>query len=116
MRSPEINTPRLLLRVPDERDFPGWRVFHADAITMQHLGGVQDEADAWRSLAGMVGVWQLRSFGMFSVIDRASGRWAGRVGPWEPHLWPVQEVGWGIARCFEGRGYALEAADRKSVV
>ena len=77
---------------------------------MEHLGGVQHEADAWRSFASMVGAWELRPAAMFSVIEKASGEWIGRIGPWTPHLWPVKEVGWGIARSFEGRGYALEAA------
>ncbi len=47
---------------------------------------------------------------MFSVIEKSSGEWVGRIGPHEPLHWPVQEVGWGLLRRFEGRGYALEAA------
>jgi len=77
---------------------------------MEHLGGVQHEADAWRSLAGMIGAWHLRPGAMFSVIERATGQWIGRIGPWEPHLWPVREVGWGLLRDAEGKGYATEAA------
>ena len=77
---------------------------------MEHLGGVQHEADAWRSFAGAIGAWELLPAGMFAVIETASGEWAGRVGPVMPHLWPVKEVGWGLSRRFEGRGYALEAA------
>ena len=33
---------------------------------------------------------------MFSVFEKDSGRWIGRLGPWEPHGWPGKEVGWGI--------------------
>jgi RimJ/RimL family protein N-acetyltransferase len=47
---------------------------------------------------------------MFSVIEKSSGRWIGRVGPWQPGGWPGPEVGWGIARDVWGKGYALEAA------
>ena len=35
---------------------------------------------AWRSLAATLGSWHLQGFGMFSVIEKASGRWVGRVG------------------------------------
>lgn len=106
----EIETPRLLLRPPTADDFEGWARFHADPLTMEHLGGVQHEADAWRSLAALIGAWHLRPAAMFSVVERASGQWIGRVGPWEPHQWPVREVGWGLLREAEGKGYALEAA------
>jgi RimJ/RimL family protein N-acetyltransferase len=47
---------------------------------------------------------------MFSVIEKASGRWIGRVGPWQPYGWPGPEVGWGLHPDAWGKGYALEAA------
>ncbi len=47
---------------------------------------------------------------MFSVIERATGRWIGRAGPWVPEGWPGREVGWGLLAAFQGRGYATEAA------
>ncbi len=77
---------------------------------MRHLGGVQSPPVAWRSLATLVGSWQLQGFSMFSVIDKRSGQWIGRVGPWQPHAWPGTEVGWAIARPSWGQGYAPEAA------
>jgi len=47
---------------------------------------------------------------MFSVIEKASGRWVGRLGPWKPEGWPGPEIGWAIARDCWGRGYAPEGA------
>jgi len=44
------------------------------------------------------------------VIDKASGEWLGRIGPWFPEDWPGTEVGWGLKRSAWGRGYAVEAA------
>jgi len=58
----------------------------------------------------MAGSWTLKGFGMFSVIDKASGRWLGRVGPWQPEGWPGTEVGWGLLRSEWGKGYAQESA------
>ena len=47
---------------------------------------------------------------MFAVEEKASGKYVGRVGPWSPPGWPGFEVGWGIAKEFRGKGYAVEAA------
>ena len=58
----------------------------------------------------MVGAWQVQGFGMFSLIEKATGRWVGRVGPWFPEEWPGTEIGWTLAREAWGRGYATEAA------
>ncbi|MDQ1092888.1 RimJ/RimL family protein N-acetyltransferase [Xanthomonas sacchari] len=105
-----VETERLLLRPPCAEDFAAFCAFAADAQTMHHLGGVQVPSVAWRGLAAMVGSWQLQGFAMFSVIEKRSGQWIGRVGPWQPHGWPGTEVGWGIARAYWGHGYAPEAA------
>lgn len=106
----QLETPRLLLRLPRQEDFEAWAAFMADAEATRHIGGVQPRAVAWRGLAAMAGAWQLKGFAMFSVIEKASGQWIGRVGPWQPEGWPGTEVGWSIARAHWGRGYAPEAA------
>lgn len=105
-----LDTERLLLRPPSAADFEDFTRFTADAEAMRHLGGVQSPPVAWRSLAALVGSWQLQGFSMFSVIEKRSGQWIGRVGPWQPHGWPGTEVGWSIARTHWGQGYAPEAA------
>lgn len=110
MNGPVLFTERLILRPPEAQDFEPWAEFHADEVTMRFLGGVQSRSVAWRSLCGMTGAWAIRGFSMFSVIDRASGVWMGRIGPWQPEGWPGTEIGWGVARAFAGKGYAQEAA------
>jgi RimJ/RimL family protein N-acetyltransferase len=47
---------------------------------------------------------------MFSVIEKATGRWIGRMGPWQPEGWPGTEVGWSLVREAWGKGYATEGA------
>ncbi len=108
--APRLETARLLLRPPIGDDFEGWARMAADPITMATLGGVQPRAIAWRAFVQMAGSWSLYGFGMFSVIERATGRWIGRVGPWRPDGWPGNEVGWGLLSEVHGRGYATEAA------
>jgi RimJ/RimL family protein N-acetyltransferase len=107
---PILETSRLILRTPEGRDFEAWAAFAADEETMRHLGGAQERAIAWRGMCTMTGAWTVRGFSMFSVIEKATGRWIGRLGPWQPEGWPGTEVGWGLARDVWGRGYATEGA------
>ncbi|GMV31693.1 MAG: hypothetical protein AMXMBFR59_38180 [Rhodanobacteraceae bacterium] len=106
----EIRTERLLLRPPRLEDLDAWAAFAAEPETMRYLGGVQGRSAAWRALMCMAGSWQLQGFAMFSVIERESGRWIGRIGPWMPADWPGTEVGWGLSQAGQGKGYAIEAA------
>ncbi len=110
VRAFHLDTPRLLLRPPVREDFEGWVLMAADPVTMATLGGVQPRSVAWRAFVQMAGSWSLYGYGMFSVIERATGRWIGRVGPWRPDGWPGNEVGWGLISDRHGHGYATEAA------
>lgn len=108
--APILETERLVLRAPVAEDFDAWAAFAADEQTMRHLGGPQTRAVAWRGLCTVVGAWAIRGFSMFSVIEKASGRWIGRLGPWQPEGWPGCEVGWALVRETWGKGYATEGA------
>ena len=110
MSSPILFTERLILRPLNGEDFEPWVAFHADAETTRFIGGVQDRSAAWRSLCTLAGAWSVRGFSMFALIERDTGRWVGRVGPWQPEGWPGTEIGWGVSPEFAGRGYAHEAA------
>lgn len=110
--TPVLETERLILRVPTQADFDaGWAQFHGDPECMRYLGGAMPRSLAWRTLAQVVGMWPLRGFGAFSLIEKATGRWVGRSGPWEPEGWPAKEVGWMLCRSAWGQGYATEAAE-----
>ena len=110
MPFPVLETPGLILRLPQKADLDRWAGFIADPEASRFVGGPLPRAVAWRGMAAMAGSWMLRGFGMFSVVERSTGRWIGRVGPWQPEEWPGQEIGWGLARDAWGHGYALEAA------
>ena len=71
---------------------------------------ITDAFVGWCNAAIMSGHWVLHGIGMFVVEEKATGRFAGRVGPWLPPGWPGFEIGWGIASDFRGKGYAVEAA------
>jgi RimJ/RimL family protein N-acetyltransferase len=107
---PTIETARLVLRPLRLEDFEPWAAFAADEPTMRHLGGVQSRSQAWRGFMTVAGAWSMNGYSMFSVVEKASGRWVGRLGPWMPADWPGTEVGWGVIRDCWGRGYATEGA------
>jgi len=111
MRSlPTLETARLLLRPPIAEDFEAWAAFCADEEVARYLGGALDRAGAWRNMCAMTGAWTVRGYSVFSVIEKASGRWIGRVGPWYPEGWPGTEVAYSLGRNAWGKGYAYEAA------
>jgi len=110
VEGPILETERLILRPIVAEDFDGFAAFCADPEVMRHLGGVQPRSMAWRGFTSVAGSCALQGFGMFSVIERASGRWIGRIGPHRPEGWPGTEVGWGLIGDAWGKGYAVEAA------
>lgn len=105
-----LETDRLILRQPDLSDFEPLCELMADEETTRFIGGQQEPAHVWRGLCGIVGHWSLRGYGFYSVIEKKSGAWLGRIGPWYPHGWPQPEVGWSLNRSTWRKGYATEAA------
>jgi RimJ/RimL family protein N-acetyltransferase len=109
---PELRTERLLMRGFRDEDLDEWAVICADGETMRWLGqpdGLTRE-EAWRKLAFLVGHWQLRGYGDWALVERATGRLIGRAGLSCPEGWPGVEVGWLVERPSWGRGFASEAA------
>lgn len=107
---PILHTERLLLRPPQLDDLPRWTEMMADPDAARYIGGVQPPSMVWRGLMAMAGAWSLTGVSMFSVIERGTGRWLGRIGPWQPTDWPGPEVGWSLHPDAWGQGFAIEAA------
>lgn len=111
---PVMETARLKLRRWRGADVAPNTAMLSDPGTARFITAdgkpVTSELDGWRNAAIMSGHWALHGFGMFVVEKKSTGEFVGRVGPWFPPGWPGFEVGWGIAREFRGKGYAVEAA------
>ncbi len=108
-----LETERLVLRPMEARDVESHVEMMQDPGMAAYLtpdGKVRPRMDEWRGAAMLLGHWQIRGFGFFSVEEKATGDWVGRVGPWKPEGWPALECGWGIRKEHWGKGYAPEAA------
>jgi len=112
MQIPELNieTQRLLLRLPERDDFDAYAEMIGDEETARYIGGQMTRSAAWRKFLQMPGAWAMQGYAMFSVCDKGTGEWLGQCGPWQPEGWPGTEVGWAFKRSAWGKGYAREAA------
>ncbi len=107
-----VETDRLIMRPLAGADFADYAAMLADP---QVAGGLAESvgttpADAWRSLAMFIGHREIRGYSHWALIEKATGRFVGRAGPWQPLGFPGLGVGWCLAREHWGKGYATEAA------
>jgi len=107
-----LETERLRLRLMEERDLDAFAAMYADAETMRFIGEgkVLNRTDTWRSIAGSLGHWLLKGYGMWAAELRSTSEVVGRVGFLEVAGWPGFELGWLIARPHWSKGYASESA------
>ncbi len=108
----EIETERLLLRPCRLDDFEDFARISADPEVMRYIANGQPatRSQAWRTMATFVGHWSLRGYGLWAAEERATGRFIGRIGLWNPEGGPGLEVGWLLDRACWGRGLASEGA------
>jgi len=95
-------------------DLDAYAAMCADPEVMRFLGtGVTlDRSEAWRSMAGFLGHWALRGYGMWALEEKQTGTLVGRSGFLNPEGWPGFELGWTLGRPSWGKGFATEAARR----
>ena len=110
---PGIETGRLVLRQWRASDVVPNTAMLSDPLSGRYITGdgkpIIEPFNGWRNSAIMAGHWVLHGIGMFVVEEKSSETFVGRVGPFFPPGWPGFEIGWGIAKEFRGKGYAVEA-------
>jgi RimJ/RimL family protein N-acetyltransferase len=110
-----IETERLSLRVPVATDLEAIATLWKDPELVKFIGKRPlSREQAWQRLLRLVGHWALAGYGVFAVIERATGRYVGEVGiaNFERDVVPAIgkfEMGWIVSPTVQGRGYASEA-------
>lgn len=113
-----IETERLLLRRWSRDDLEEYVRLCADPEVMRFIGrGVPyTRAEATRSFAAHARHWETHGYGLFVVLERATGAWAGLAGlarvdaGYEGAAADEVEIGWRLGRAHWGRGLGTEAA------
>jgi RimJ/RimL family protein N-acetyltransferase len=111
-----IETPRLLLRVPELADAEAFmeilwdpEVVERKQVTLHEPPGGVDLAR--KNTGEMLRQWELRGYGQWCVVEKETGKVIGCVGFYHPTKpWPGVDLGWAIHRSRWGRGFATEAA------
>lgn len=105
----QIVTPRLILRPPLETDFESFAKAQSDPEFKKYTGGTIDRMAAFNEFSEWRKFWQKHNYCFFSVIEKDSNQWIGRVGPTKRANFEFQEMGWSIIPKYQGKGYAYEA-------
>ncbi len=95
---PVLLTPRLTLRAIEPADLAPFAAMQANPEVMRFLGTgtTRTTSETWDAMARMLGQWALRGYGMFSVVETATGKWIGRVGILHPYDWEGPELAYGL--------------------
>src|SRR4029450_7926920 len=98
-----IETPRLLLRLPAVSDAEAFmeilwdpEVVEKKQVTLTEAPGDVDLAR--RKTAALLDHWESRGYGLWTVVERTSGRIIGCVGLQKWQGWPGVELAWVIHR------------------
>jgi RimJ/RimL family protein N-acetyltransferase len=114
----EIETERLILRLPRPEDAADLAVAYAEPETVRYIGDgtTATPAEVEAVIPQWVERWEMWGVGFFSLERREDGRVLGRAGflRWDRETWEIggdeTEIGWLVAREHWGQGYATEAA------
>ncbi|HEY0105223.1 MAG TPA: GNAT family N-acetyltransferase [Rhizomicrobium sp.] len=116
MAHPVLQTDRLVLRPPVRDDFAAHLAMWSDPEVCRFISGRPlAEEDSWARLMRLAGHWALAGYGFWSLFEKASGLRVGEAGFLDlrrdmvPRLDETPEIGWGLVRAAQGKGYAGEA-------
>ena len=103
-----IETPRLQLRPMTAEHFEAYARIRTDPHVARFLPPQDRVVVLGRAMAGARS-WQEHGYGPFSVIDRATGRFLGRINVQLRQGTDELDLGWILRRDAWGHGFAYEA-------
>lgn len=108
-----LETERLILREMTDEDFPALcRMLQDPQVMYAYEHGFSD-GEAWDWLRRQQGRYKRDGFGLWAMVEKASGEMVGQCGLTMQELGDGQwmpEVGYLLERAAWHRGYATEAA------
>jgi RimJ/RimL family protein N-acetyltransferase len=107
--APTSGTKRLTLRGPIASDLAPFTDFIVNSKRMDGLGNNGTSDKAWGAFISGIGHWQMRGYGFFMVVDRATDTPVGRSGILNHVSWSEPELAHHMFDNGEGHGYAYEA-------
>lgn len=112
-----IQTDRLTLRPYSLADYAPHLAMCSEMEVVRFLDGQPSTPeDAWHRVLRYAGHWALLGYGIFAVIETATGQYIGETGIADFHRGlgdafdQAAEASWVFSAKTHGRGYALEAA------
>lgn len=109
-----IETNRLIIRQWQDSDIAPFAVLNQDIRVMEHFPKTLTVQESQRFVDDMHQAIANQGYGFFAVERKDSGEFIGSVGLAHPrfqmHFTPCVEIGWKLAFCHWGNGYAKEAA------
>ena len=115
MNPPILTTDRLILRPMVEGDFSHAAAMWGDEDVVRFIGGMtRGPQDVWFASVRGRGMWDIKGFGYWTVVDRETGQFLGEAGfadfkrGMDPDLSQWPEAGWAFGRASWGRGIASE--------
>lgn len=121
MTTPQIVTPRLLLREWRDSDRPAYAALNGDPAVMEHFPSTLTPQQSNEMVDRIQATW-LGGFGLWAVevtdtapgTEDLAGQFIGFIGcvapSWSASFTPCVEIGWRLAKSSWGHGYAPEGA------
>ena len=111
---PGLRTFRLILRRWRSEDRAPFAALNADPEVMEHFASVLSRAESDALADRIEAHFAKHGFGLWAVEIPDATSFAGFLGlsvpAFQAHFTPCVEVGWRLAGCYWGKGYATEGA------
>lgn len=116
VQAPILETARLVLRPHGADDLDAVFAMWSDPDIVRHITGKPStREESWARILRYAGLWPLKGYGYWAVVEKSSDRYIGDVGiadfvrDMTPPIYEAPEAGWALIPAAHGKGYATEA-------
>lgn len=114
IKTPLIETDRLILRPFEDNAFSQMRMLDSDPDVMRYLGHgkVRSESETQTNIKKIFGDYERYGLGLYATYIKFTGEFIGRTGliPWMFEGQLAWEIGYSLLQNHWKKGYATEAA------